>query len=371
MSYTALQQYWWFLDSLLGALLIFFFFVQGGQTLIWQLSSNENEKTLLVNSIGRKWELGFTSLVVFGGAMFASFPLFYATSFGGAYWVWLAILLTYILQAVSYEYRKKEDNFLGQKTFEGFLVFHGFVSVLLIGTAVATFFSGSDFIINSFRQGTWTGPAHGLEAALNPFNLLLGITLIFLARVLGAMYFINNIEHRDIIIKAKRQVKINFLIFLPLFLGFIIWLMLRDGFAIKNGTIVLEANKYWHNLLSLNIFGIGLFLFGVVLVVLGVFLTMHRDSRKGIWFSGAGTVIVGLVIFFLAGYNGTAFYPSYSNLQSSLTIYNASSSHYTLTVMAYVSLAIPFVVGYIAYVWRAMNLKRLSIEDISTNHELY
>lgn len=372
MTFEALQNYWWLLNSVLGSLLVFLFFVQGGQSLLWQIPDNEDEKSLLVNTIGRKWELGFTTLVVFGGAMFASFPLFYATSFGGAYFVWLAILLTYILQAVSYEYRKKEDNFLGQKVFEGFLHFHGIVSVLLIGTAVATFFSGSAFSLNEFNQGTWLGAARGLEAALNPFNLLLGIALVFLARVLGAMYFINAIDHDGIAKKSRKQVLINTLLFLPFFLGFVAWLLLRDGFGVDaNGVVSMVPYKYFHNLIEMHVFGIGLFLIGVVLVLLGVFVTVFKESRRGIWFSGLGTFLVVLTVFFTAGYNGTAFYPSYAALQSSLTIRNASSSHFTLTVMSYVSLAIPFVLAYIAFVWRAMNDKDMTIEEIQQEHELY
>jgi cytochrome d ubiquinol oxidase subunit II len=372
MTHEALQNYWWLLNSVLGALLVFLFFVQGGQSLIWQLGKNEDEKALLVNTLGRKWELGFTTLVVFGGAMFASFPLFYATSFGGAYWVWLAILLTYILQAVSYEYRKKEDNMLGQKTFEGFLHFHGIVSVLLIGIAVATFFSGSAFSLNNFNQGTWLGAARGLEAALNPFNLLLGLALVFLSRVLGSMYIINATEHAEIHGRARKQVLVNTLLFLPFFLGFVAWLLVRDGFGVDaNGVVSMVPYKYLKNLFELQIFGVGFFLVGVVLVLLGIFVTAFRESRKGIWLSGLGTTLVVLVVFFLAGYNGTSFYPSYADLQSSLTIRNASSSHYTLTVMSYVSLAIPFVLAYISYVWRAMNAKDMTIEEIQSEHELY
>lgn len=372
MTHEALQNYWWLLNSVLGALLVLQFFVQGGQSLIWQLGKTEDEKSLIVNALGRKWEIGFTTLVTFGGAMFASFPLFYATSFGGAYWVWLAILLTYILQAVSYEYRKKDSNFLGQKTFESFLHFHGIVSVLLIGTAVATFFSGSAFSINEFKQGTWLGPARGLEAALYPFNLLLGLALVFLARVLGAMYIINATEHNDIHARARKQVLINTLLFLPFFLGFVAWLLLRDGFGVDaHGMVSMVPYKYLKNLFELQIFGAGFFLVGVVLVLLGIFTTVFKESRKGIWISGLGTVLVVLVVFFLAGYNNTSFYPSYADLQSSLTIRNASSSHYTLTVMSYVSLAIPFVLGYIAYVWRAMNAKDMTIEEIQSEHELY
>ncbi len=372
MSLVTLQNYWWVLDSVLGALLVFFFFVQGGQTLFWQIGKNEDEKTLLVNTIGRKWELGFTTLVTFGGAMFASFPLFYAISFGGAYFVWMAILLTYILQAVSYEYRKKEDNTLGQKSFESFLHFHGVFSVLLIGVAVATFFSGSEFRVNDYNQGTWMNTAKGLEAALNPFNMLLGIALVFLARVLGAMYFINSIDHDEIIERSRKQVLINTLLFLPFFLGFVGWLLVRDGFAVgADGVISMVPYKYLTNLLELHFFGIGLFLIGVVLVLLGVFVTVYKESRRGIWFSGFGSFLVVLVIFFLAGLNGTAFYPSYTDLQSSLTIYNASSSKYTLGIMGYVSIAIPFVAGYITYVWRMMNKKDMTMEEIKSEHELY
>lgn len=373
LSIEALQNYWWFLICVLAALLVMQFFIQGGQSLLWQLSSNETEKTMIVNTLGRKWELGFTTLVLFGGAFFASFPLFYATSFGGAYFVWMLILFTFIIQAVSYEYRKKEDNVFGQKTFETFLFIHGIFSVLLIGTAVATFFSGSSFTLNDYRQVTWQGPFRGLEAALSLFNLSLGLALVFLSRILGAQYIIKTVAHEGIAQKARKQILINAIAFLPFFLGFVIALLLRDGYAYDpaTGLVSMVSHKYLSNLLDLHVFGIGFFLLGVVLVLFSIFLSYFKESTNGIWFGGLGTMLVVLVVFFIAGYNNTAFYPSYYDLQSSITIRNASSSHFTLKVMSYVSLGIPFVLGYIVVVWRAMTSTPITEKEVNTSHELY
>ena len=352
--------------------MVFLFFVQGGQTLFWQLSKNEIEKKMIINSIGRKWELGFTTLVLFGGAFFASFPKFYSTSFGGAYFVWMLILFTYIIQAVSYEYRTKPDNTLGQKTFETFLFIHGVLSVLLIGTAVGTFFSGSEFALNDYNQVSWKGALRGVEAAFDFFNLSLGIALVFLARIMGAQYIINSVDHDEIQKRARRQVWINTLLFLPFFLTFVIWLLVRDGFGVDSaGMVSMVSHKYWHNLLDLHLAGIGIFLLGVVLVLLSVFLTVFKGLHRSIWLSGIGTILVVLTVFFLAGYNGTSFYPSTFDLQNSLTIRNSSSSHFTLTVMSYVSLAIPFVVAYIAYIWRQMNRKDITESEVVNDKELY
>ncbi|MCE1199340.1 MAG: cytochrome d ubiquinol oxidase subunit II, partial [Marinilabiliales bacterium] len=377
ISISLLQHYWWIIVSLLGALLVFLMFVQGGQTLLLTLSGNEEEKTLLVNLIGRKWEFTFTTLVTFGGAFFASFPLFYSTSFGGAYWVWILILFPFIVQAVSYEYRKKPNNILGPKTFETFLLLNGLLAPLLIGTAVATFFTGSSFSINFLnitnigKEGApvisqWTGPAHGLEAALNPHNLLLGVAVLFLSRVLALLYFMNRIQHEAILKRVKGQLMINAIVFLVTFLGFTIWTLLSDGFAVNpaNGQVFLEPFKYLHNLLQMPVVAL-LFLVGVALVLLGIIRPMfwfEKCGTKGIWLAGSGTVFTVLALLLLAGFNDTAYYPSSSDLQSSLTIQNSSSSLYTLTAMSYVSLMVPFVLAYIWYAWRSIDNQKIDLE---------
>lgn len=364
LDYTTLQQLWWLICSVVGSLFLFLTFVQGGQTLIFTTASNEEEKSLIINTMGTKWELTFTTLVLFGGALFAAFPLFYATSFGGAYWVWMLILFTFILQAVSYEYRKKPDNFLGARTYEIFMFINGSVGILLIGAAVGTFFTGSNFSLNMFNSVTWGTPFHGLEAALNLFNLSFGLFLVFLARVLGAMYIVNHVDHENLVKRARKATLINLVLALPFLLIILINLVTMSGFAVDpvTGTISMEKGKYLHNLLAMPAVLIML-LGGLVSVVYGVVATAFLGKNNGIWFGGVGTVLVGLAIFSLAGYNNTAFYPSASNLQSSLTIYNASSSKYTLAVMSYVAIAVPFVLGYVTYVWKQMNAKKLTLED--------
>ncbi|HLE12230.1 MAG: cytochrome d ubiquinol oxidase subunit II [Bdellovibrionales bacterium RIFOXYD12_FULL_39_22] len=366
LDYTTLQQLWWIIASLVGSLFLFLNFVQGGQTLLFTLPKNDKEKSLIINSLGRKWELTFTTLVLFGGALFAAFPKFYATSFGGAYWVWMLILFTFIIQAVSYEYRKKPQNFLGAKTYEVFLFINGSVGILLIGAAIGTFFTGSSFSINEMNQVTWQTPYYGLEAALNFFNLSLGIFLVLNARVLGAMYLLNNIEHAEINVGCRRLAWINFMWSLPFLLFVLAKLLLMEGHAIRpeNGEIFLQKWKYLQNLIG-NPLLLLFLLTGLGLVIYGIFVTRFKGKNSGIWFSGPGTVLVGLTLFGLAGLNDTVFYPSTYDLQSGLTIYNASSSHYTLTAMSYVALAIPFVVAYIAYVWRQMDKRQLSISDLS------
>ncbi len=365
---VTLQQIWWILCAVVGSLFLFLNFVQGGQSLLWQVAKEEIEKTLVINSLGRKWELTFTALVLFGGALFAAFPKFYATSFGGAYWVWMLILFTFIVQAVSYEYRKKPDNFLGAKVYEGFLFINGTVGILLIGAAVGTFFTGSNFVLNDYNQVSWTNPLRGLEAAFSLFNLSFGLFLVFNARVLGSMYLVNNIDFTGMPDFEKRMRKAcitNLIIALPFLLYVLVSLLLMTGFGTdQNGVVSMVANKYLHNLLGMPIVLV-LLLAGLVLVVFGVYLTSLTKSDKGIWFGGLGTVFVGLAVFFLAGFNGTPFYPSKVDLQSSLTIYNASSSHYTLTCMTYVAMVIPFVLGYISYVWKLMNAKKLSVDDVT------
>ncbi len=373
MDYSTLQELWWLICSIIGAFFIFLMFVQGGQTLLWQIAKTKNEKSLVINSLGRKWEITFTTLVVFGGSLFASFPKFYATSFGGAYWVWILILFTFVIQAVSFEYRTKPNNFLGATVYETFLFINGSIGILLIGAAVGTFFTGSNFTLSEFNFVTWQHSLRGLEAAFSPFNLCLGFFLVFNSRNLGAMYLINNIdfsETPDMQARLRKASLMNFIISLPFLLYVLVCLLMCDGFGVNNdGQIAMISNKYLSNFLANPILLICLLL-GLVLVIFGVFKTAFTESCKGIWSAGAGTFLVGLTVLLLPAYNNTSFYPSKSDLQSSLTIYNASSSPYTLMVMTYVALCIPFVIGYIAYVWKAMDNKQLTVNDIN-NKEAY
>jgi len=368
LDLMTLQQIWWILCSVVGSLFLFLTFVQGGQTLLWQVAKTDEEKSLVVNSLGRKWELTFTTLVLFGGALFAAFPKFYATSFGGAYWVWMLILFTFIGQAVSYEYRRKPNNLLGEKVYELFLFINGSVGILLIGAAVGTFFTGSNFTLNDYNQVTWTHPLRGVEAAFSLFNVSLGVFLVFNARVLGAMYLVNNINLKqapELEKRVRKSCLVSFLIALPFLLYVLVSLLLIDGFNVDaGGAVTMVAKKYLGNLLAMPVV-LGLLLAGIVLVLLGVTRTGLGRAKNGIWFGGLGTVLVGLAVFFTAGFNNTPFYPSKVDLQSSLTIYNASSSHYTLTAMCYVALAIPFVLAYIAYVWRQMDMRKIDLQDIS------
>lgn len=366
MEITTLQNFWWIICSTLGALFLFLTFVQGGQTLFCTLPKNEEEKSLMVNSFGRKWEITFTTLVVFGGAMFASFPLFYSTSFGGAYWVWIAILFSFIVQAVSYEYRTKENNFLGTVTFDLFLFINGSVGILLIGAAVGTFFTGSNFSLNEMNQVTWQHPLRGLEAAFSLFNVSLGLFLVFNARTLGALYIINNIDHDALSKRASKAVLTNFIISLPFLLFVLIRLVTMKGYGFDPITekVLLVDNLYRTTMLEMPAILV-LLLAGLILVIMSVFNTVIKGKKNGIWCAGIGTVLVGLAIFFTAGFNNTAFYPSKFDLQSSLSIHTASSSHYTLTVMSYVALAVPFVLGYIAYFWRQMDMRKISLADLT------
>ena len=366
-----LQIYWWFIVSLLGGLLVFMMFVQGGQSLIFSLGKDELKKDMLINSIGRKWELTFTTLVMFGGACFAAFPLFYATSFGGAYWVWLAILFCFIVQAVSYEYRKKPDNFLGARTYEIFLFINGSLGVILIGMAVSTFFSGSAFVLNEHNFVEWKTPFRGLEALANPYLYLLGIAMFFLSRIGGCLYLMNNIADGEFIQNARKQLLINTVLFLPFFLGFLAWILTKDGFAYDaNGVVSLVPYKYAINLIEMPIAGI-LLLVGVLLVLVGIFQGAFTKSIRGIFAYGVGVTLAVTALFLITGLNGTAFYPSFSDLSSSLTIKNASSSHYTLGVMAYVSLLVPFVLAYIVIVWRAIDSKKITQDEIKNDHHAY
>lgn len=366
LSLLELQQLWWIIIALLGGLFVFMMFVQGGQTLLNKLSTTETEKTMLVNAIGRKWELGFTTLVLFGGALFAAFPLFYATSFGGAYWVWMSILFCFIIQAVSYEYRTKPNNFLGQKTYESFLFINGSLGVYLLGVAIATFFSGSEFMIDSNNFSYWQNPLRGLEALANPYNSLLGLSLVFLARISGALYFMSSIDHDAIKNRAISSIKIDMIFFLIFFLSFAIWTLSLNGYAIgAEGEIFMQEYKYLHNFIEMPLV-LGMFLSGVVMVVIGVFVAITYKRTCCIKTTGVGIVLTVMAILLNVGLNNTAFYPSTFDLQSSLTIMNSSGSHYTLTVMSYVALMVPFVLAYIAFAWYSMDKERITKEEIES-----
>lgn len=389
LSLLLLQQYWWFIISLLGALLVFLMFVQGGQTMIYQLGKTETERKMIVNSLGRKWELTFSTLVLFGGAFFASFPLFYSTSFGGAYWVWMIILFAFIIQAVSYEYRTKLDNFLGKRTYENFLFANGITAPVFIGTAVATFFTGSPFSVDFSRLleltsssmpiiSQWETPYYGLEAVWTLDNLAfitnlsLGLTVFFLARLTASMYFINNIDDDNIYKRSLKYLKQDTLIFLIFFLTFVFRLLTIDGFTVNEITnlVSMDSFKYFNNFIEMPIVLI-IFLVGVVLVLAGIFITLFKNSKKGIWITGPGIILTVLGLFFVAGYNNTSFYPSTFDLQSSLTIMNSSSSHYTLAAMSYVSLMIPIVVAYIWYVWKKMDNNQITKEEVENDSHMY
>lgn len=381
MDYIFFQQYWWVIISLLGGFLVFLLFVQGGQTLIYKIGKTDLEQTMLINSLGRKWEFTFTTLVTFGGAFFASFPLFYSTSFGGAYWIWMAILFCFIIQAVSYEFRMKKGNLLGKKTFEAFLIINGVGGVILLGAAVATFFTGSQFEVNMDNLtnisnpviSSWANSWHGLEATLVPMNLVLGLAVFFLARSLASMYFINSISDENIENRSRKQLLIDVVPFLVLFLVFLGYLLIKDGYAVnpENNEVFLMKGKYFYNLIEMPLVLIILVL-GVTLLLFGVFKTLTDIKfKKGIWFAGSGTVAVVLCLFLIAGLNNTAFYPSNYDLQSSLTIYNSSSSLFTLKVMSIVSLLVPFVFAYIFYAWRAINKKQIDAAEMGNNEHKY
>lgn len=371
-SYLFLQQYWWILISILGGVLVSLLFVQGGQTLIYTLGKTDKERTMLVNSLGHKWELTFTTLVTFGGAMFAAFPLFYATSFSGAYWIWMIILFCFVIQAVAYEYRKKPDNFLGQRTYEIFLIINGSLGVILLGAAVATFFTGSEFSIDELKHSEWRSSLHGIEAAFNPENILLGLSVFFLSRILALLYFISNIDDEKIHQRIKKQLIVNALPFLPVFISFVTILLFKDGFTYCDHTkiVTLESFKYFRNFIELPFISFT-FISGVVLVLTGLGKGLFSEHKSGIWYAGFGTFLTVFSLFCIAGLNSTCFYPSTYDLQSSLTIENSSSSQYTLTAMSYVSLFIPIVIVYIYFVWRAMDKKPISASGIEKEDHLY
>ena len=373
-TYIFLQQYWWFVVSLLGAILVFLLFVQGGNSLIFCLGKTEEQRKMIINSTGRKWEFTFTTLVTFGGAFFASFPLFYSTSFGGAYWLWMIILFTFVLQAVSYEFQSKAGNLLGKKAYRVFLVLNGVVGPVLLGGAVATFFTGSAFYINKGNIAdtmmpvisSWANAGHGLDALLNPWNVVLGLAVFFLARILGSLYFINNISDADLVKRCRRALWGNTGLFLIFFLSFVIRTLLAEGYAVnpENGEIFMESYKYLTNFIEMPVVLV-VFLIGVLAVLWGIIRTLWKPAfDKGIWFAGAGTVLTVLALLLVAGYNNTAYYPSTAYLQSSLTLANSCSSQFTLRVMAYVSILVPFVLAYIFYAWRSIDRKKIDAKEM-------
>ena len=378
MDYTFLQQYWWFLVSLLGALLVFLLFVQGANSMVFSLGNNAEERRLIVNSTGRKWEFTFTTLVTFGGAFFASFPLFYSTSFGGAYWLWMLILFSFVLQAVSYEFQNKLGNILGTRTFQWFLVANGIVGPLLLGGAVATFFNGSNFIISKDNLvgdfaspviSSWANASHGLDALLDPWNLVLGLAVFFLARILGILYIMNNVNDENIRCRASVRLIGVAVPFVILFVAFLVRTLLKDGYAYDpaTGVISIEPYKYLNNFIDMWYITI-ILLAGVVLVLYGIIRTIiSKTYICGIWPTGIGTVLAVLALLLCAGWNNTAYYPSNADLQSSLTIANSCSSHFTLNTMAVVSLLIPFVLAYIVYAWWSIDKKKLDKQEIATD----
>lgn len=372
LSHLALQQYWWVIISLLGSFLVFLMFVQGGQSLIHGLGKTDMQKSLIVNALGRKWEFTFTTLVTFGGAFFASFPLFYSTSFGGAYWVWMAILFCFIIQAIAYEFRSKPNNFLGQKVYDVFLLINGVLGTVLIGTAVGTFFNGANFLVNDMNQSQWANSWHGLEAVATFHNVALGLAIFSLARILGIHYIQKNVEDEEIMARARKALWINTGIFLLTFLYWLINLLLKDGFAYDPETMVIsmEPYKYLRNFLEMPVNTI-IFLTGVVLVLYGIIRSLITRFENAFVFTGIGTILTVFAVFILAGFNHTAFYPSIADLQSSLHIQNASSSKYTLVAMSYVSLLVPFVLAYIVYAWRAINNRKIDKEEIESGSHVY
>ena len=379
MTYEFLQNYWWVLIALLGGLLVALMFVQGANLHLGNRALSDHQKRMILNSTGRKWELTFTTLVTFGGAFFASFPLFYSTSFGGAYWVWVLLLITFVFQAVAYEFQNKKGNLLGVKGFRIALMANGFLAPFLVGTAVGTFFTGSDFTVNKVAItdpsapviSTWGNGWHGLEALGQYHAVLLGCTLVLLTAILGALYVLNNVEDKEIHFQMHRTIRLSIIPFLVFFLTWTVLLLLRDGYAVSaDGTVFMEPYKYLHNLLAMPAVLVML-VCGVGLVLYAIWLGAFTPSRKGIWYGMPGTVLVVMSVFFLAGFNNTAYYPSCTDLQSSLTIRNSSSSYFTLQVMSWVSLLIPFVVAYIAFAWRQMDKKKITAQEIEDTVHKY
>lgn len=380
-TYIFLQHYWWFVVSLLGAILVFLLFVQGGNSLLFCLGKTEEQKKMMINSTGRKWEFTFTTLVTFGGAFFASFPLFYSTSFGGAYWLWMIILFSFVLQAVSYEFQSKAGNLLGKTTYRTFLVINGVVGPVLLGGAVATFFTGSEFYINKGNMADaampvisrWANAGHGLDALLNPWNVVLGLAVFFLSRILGTLYFINNINDENLVSRCRRSLWGNTGFFLLFFLAFVIRTLVADGYAVRpeTGEVFMEPYKYLTNFLEMPVVLL-VFLVGVLAVLWGIIRTLWKPAfDKGIWFAGVGTVLTVLSLLLVAGYNNTAYYPSTHDLQSSLTITNSCSSLFTLKVMAYVSILVPFVLAYIFYAWRSIDIRKIDAKEMKEGEHTY
>ena len=378
MTYEFLQNYWWILVALLGGLLVALMFVQGANIHLMNHRLDDVQKRMVLNSTGRKWELTFTTLVTFGGAFFASFPLFYSTSFGGAYWVWVLLLVTFVFQAVSYEFQNKKGNLLGAKGFRIALFANGVLAPFLVGTAVGTFFTGSQFSVDKAAIAnpaspvisTWQSPWHGLEALGQGHAVLLGLTVVFLAVILGALYILNNVDDHDVRRQMRGTLKVASIPFLLFFVAWFVILMLKDGFSVDaDGVVSMEPYKYLQNLLHQQ-WLFALFLIGLLLVLTGLYIGVFTKHRRGFWFAFPGTVLVVMTVFFLAGFNETAYYPSLTDLQSSLTIRNSSSSYFTLKVMSWVSLLIPLVVAYIAFAWRAMDHRKITREEIEkTGHK--
>ncbi len=393
MTYEFLQHYWCFVVSLLGALLVFLLFVQGANSMIFTIGKNNEERRMLINSTGRKWEFTFTTLVTFGGAFFASFPLFYSTSFGGAYWLWMLILFTFVLQAVSYEFQNKLGNFLGPKTFQCFLVLNGILGPLLLGGAVATFFEGSNFIVeksnlidvdsmvngpSSIVISHWANGSHGLDALLNPWVLVFGLAVLFLARTLGTLYMMNNINDDEIRTRCRYQLAGAAFVFVVLFVAYLVHLLLKDGYAYDDtGKIFMEPNKYLHNMIEMW-YLTAVLLIGVVLVLWGIgseLLNLKSQTSNlkstGIWFAGIGTVLTVTPLLLMSAWNHTAYYPSTADLQSSLTLENSCSSYFTLNTMFWVSLLVPFVLAYIIYCWRKIDSKKIDRAEIASDDHAY
>jgi len=372
VSYLFLQHYWWFIISLLAGLLVFLMFVQGGQSFIFSLSENESQKTMIINALGKKWGFTFTTLVTFGGAFFASFPLFYASSFGGAYWLWMTILFSFVIQAVAYEYRSKPSNVFGKKTFDVFLFINGALGPFLIGTVVATFFSGSEFSLNEMNQVSWANRWHGLEALTDARNVSLGLAVLFLTRMNGLLYLINRIDDEDLNSRSFKKLISNTVFFLAFFIFFLITLFMAEGYQVDNnsGSIVTEKFKYFNNLLEMPLVLI-IFLLGILAVLYGAGISVFRHSTKGIWFTGPGTIMTVLALFLIAGFNNTAFYPSSFDPGSSLTIRNASSSFFTLNTMMYFSFIIPFVIAYIWFAWKGISGKKITGTVMKKSEHIY
>jgi len=365
------QFYWWFLVSVLGGLFVFMMFVQGGQTLLYVLGVTEEERDLIVNSLGRKWEIGFTTLVMFGGALFAAFPLFYAVSFGGAYYLWMGILFFFIIQAVSYEYRKKPNNLFGEKFYEILLFLNGSLGIFLIGVALGTLYSGGNFEVNEMNLSHWTLPTYGLEALMNPFNILFGLVLVFVARIEALLYFFNVLDNIAIHNRILKAIKREFIIFLPLFLLFLAMFLIADGYEYNNnGVISVIPMKMLKNFLEMPLLSI-LLLIGILSFLYGIYLIIFKQNKKAIWFSSIGIIVIVTILLMLLGVNHTVLYPSLSHLQSSLTIENSSGSLYTLKVMSVVSILVPIVLGYIAMIWRSMDKTPLTIQEINSDPHHY